>query len=722
MYRYTIKGVVQGVGFRPYIAHACKKKDIRGYVQNVGNGVIAVVDNTAAFEEILRTAPERIRIDSVEIEKVTGMYNDFSIVQSEGSGYAEIPPDIFMCDSCLKDLDNSHNRRFGYFFVTCTACGPRFTLAKGSPFDRKTTTMEEFPMCAECQREYDDLGDRRFHAQTIACCSCGPKLSFFRNGAEVSASHDDTCLRVAAHALRSGEIVAMKGVGGFHLACAVTAQSVRLLNTITHRSDKPYAVLCRDVRMAEGIAHITPKERELLMSPARPIMLLKKKGRFSDPVSELDTVGVMLASTAAHFLLFRHYRKPIVMTSSNESGGPITTKREEQFVPAVLDHSRKIYHSVDDSVMKVIREMPIYIRRSRGFVPTSIGVSSRFRKTILAMGAEMNSAFGLYDGNGKVIMSQHLGNTANADAFNRYKKTIDQFLSFTHIIPDIIACDMHPEYTASVYARNLSDRFSAVLIPVQHHRAHVFGAAAENGLKDFSGIACDGLGFGEDGALWGGEVFNMNERVGHLEYQLQLGGDSAARFPLKMLFSILRKFLSFRDAAKFLEHAYTPDQVAILEKQRVSGLNSSLTSSCGRVLDAAAAFFGLCTERTYDGRGAMMLEAYSGKPYSFKPVFEGNVLLTTPLFEYLVRNNYRDKKRLAATVQYYLAEGLYAIAEKTNKSIVWAGGCAYNRIMTSFFLERGVLMHKNIPSGDGGISFGQICSVLASANARNDIA
>lgn len=718
MYKYTIRGVVQGVGFRPYISNACNKAGLHGYVQNVGDGVIAVVDNNTTFENILKNAPARIRIDSVDIESVEGIYADFKILPSEGFGYAEIPPDIYLCSACLQDLEDSDNRRHDYFFLTCTACGPRFTIARKSPFDRKTTTMDEFVMCSECQREYGDPKDRRFHAQTIACHACGPKMSVFKNGVEVSVHDDDARFRMVAEALRSGEIVAIKGVGGFHLACSVDAKAIQSLNALTHRSGKPYAVLCRDSEMADTIAYITSKEKELLTSSARPIVLLKKKSDLL-PVSELDTIGVMLASTAMHFLLFRYYQKPIVMTSSNLSNEPITTKREQQFTSIIVDHSRKIRNAADDSVIKVVDEVPLYIRRSRGFVPMSLPVRTHCQKTILAMGAEMNNTFGLYDGKGRIVLSQHLGNTANAASFDRYRKTIDRFLGLTKIVPQMIVCDLHPEYNTSLYARELSMRFNIPLISVQHHRAHLWGVASENGLSDFAGIVCDGLGFGEDGTLWGGEVFDANKRIGHLEQHAQLGGDSAARFPLKMLFSIVRKFLSFQEAVKFLEHTYSPEQLSLLEKQRVSGLNSPLTSSCGRILDAAAALLGLCEERTYDGRSAMVLEAHSTEPYDFSPVFDGATLLTTPLFEYLLRNMHRDKRRLAATVQYYLAEGLYALAFQTKKPIVWAGGCAYNRIMTSFLLERGVFLNKNIPAGDGGISFGQICAVLA--DARNDI-
>lgn len=717
MYRYTIKGVVQGVGFRPYVANACKKAHISGYVQNVGHGVIAVVDDAVKLDRILNDAPSRIRIDSIEIETTREHWSGFRILPSKGVGYAEIPPDLYLCEECLCDLDDADNRRWGYHFLTCTACGPRFTIARKSPFDRATTTMDAFPMCPACRREYGDPKDRRFHAQTIACHDCGPKLRLFAHGVETGSS-DEKRIESAAAALASGEVVALKGVGGFHLACRIDSKSVGALNTLTRRTGKPYAVLCRDTAMAKTIARITTEEEELLVSASRPIVLLRKNRKLGS-VSELDTVGVMLASTALHFLLFRHYPKPIVFTSSNLSDEPITTTRQRQFADIVLDHSRVIVNATDDSVMKVIDGTPLFLRRSRGFVPSSIPIDSGYRKTILAVGAEMNATFALYDGNGRITISQHLGNTSHAASFDRYRETIDRFLEYTGIAPQNIVCDLHPGYNTSVYAKELSKRFDAPLRAVQHHRAHVFGAAAENGLECFAGIACDGLGYGDDGTIWGGEIFDGYDRIGHLETQMLLGGDSAARYPLKMLYSIIRKFLTQRDAEMYLRGKYSSWEIPILERQLASGLNSPMTSSCGRILDATAALLGFCDERTYDGRGAMVLESRSGKPYEFRPVFEGSTLLTTPLFEYLISNLHRDKARLAGTVQRYLAEGLFELASRTKKPVVWAGGCAYNRIMTSFMLTHGVLLNKRVPPGDGGISFGQICAFLA--DPRNDV-
>ncbi|MEK9136950.1 MAG: Sua5/YciO/YrdC/YwlC family protein, partial [Bacteroidota bacterium] len=437
--------------------------------------------------------------------------------------------------------------------------------------------------------------------------------------------------------------------------------------------------------------------------------------------SELDTIGIMLPYTPVHHLLFRHYDKPIVMTSSNLSGEPITTETDEQFVPTLLSHNRHIANAADDSVIKVIADQPLFVRRSRGFVPRSMQVTAIGGKTILALGAEMNNTFALCDSAGRLTMSQHMGNTANVVSLDRYKSSIANFLQYARATPDLIVRDLHPSYNTSLYGAELATQFGVPLISVQHHRAHVYAVALEHRLDDFVGIACDGLGYGDDGTVWGGEVFHNGERIGHLEAQVQLGGDAAARYPHRMLYGILRKFLSEQEAATYIEKSFSTTEAHILEQQLQARLNAPLTTSTGRVLDAASALLGLCSERTYDGRPAMTLEAHSGEPYACAPVITDGVLMTTPLFEFLIKHMHKDRTRLAATVQHYIAEGLYTIAVNEHKPIVWAGGCAYNRIMTTLMTERGVLINKEIPPGDGGISAGQIAVALRSANTGNDV-
>jgi hydrogenase maturation protein HypF len=402
------------------------------------------------------------------------------------------------------------------------------------------------------------------------------------------------------------------------------------------------------------------------------------------------------------------------MTSSNISDEPITSSDDAQIVTNMLTHNRKIENPIDDSLVKVIEKKTFQLRRSRGFVPKSIQLNSSCKKQILALGAELSNAFSIYM-DGKVICSQYMGTTSNSETFSHYKKMVQKFLQFTDCKPDIILSDLHPEYNTSRYGEELSESLQIPLIKIQHHKAHAYSVAAEYDVKDFVSIVCDGLGYGEDGTIWGGEIFHNNERVGHLEEHLQLGSDSATQFPAKMLFSILSKFLSQEECRKYLRNYYTEKQLHIMNKQLNKNFNCPSTTSCGRILDAASFLLGFCNERTYEGRPAMLLEANSTDPYEIEPVIKGNVLMTTPLFRFLVDNSEKDKKRLAATVQIYLAKGLYEIASKFNKPIVFSGGCAYNTIMSSFLIKKGVHVNGKVPSGDGGISFGQIAYYLANS-------
>ncbi len=712
-FRFIIKGVVQGVGFRPYIHNACVQAGLSGFVRNTGDGAEVVVSDAEIFRKILASLPPHMRIDSIREEEIASDSTDFHILESTHDGSAEIPPDVFLCNDCLEELGDPQNRRHNYFFLTCTACGPRFTMTESSPYDRATTTMRDFMMCPDCRKEYADPTNRRFHAQTIACHRCGPTLSLYENGKALSFLHDKEILKYVSKALQNDEIVSVKGVGGFHLFCNTNEKTRKKLNALTGRINKPYALLCRDIDMARSIGVISSEEEEQLLSSKRPIVLVKKNSQ-SPEVSELDTVGIMLASTALHILLFKYFPYPLICTSSNIAHAPLTTERAEQFTSLVLNHNREIINATDDSIIKVIQKRPLIIRRSRGFVPQSIRMPSDITTPLLALGAEQNNTFALYDGKGRVTLSQHIGNTTHPDTLHRYCSTIDRFLAYTDIKPGIILCDAHPNYQTSIYGQELAHKLDIPLIPIQHHRAHAYAVAAEHNLNDFVAIICDGLGYGDDGTLWGGEIFENQKRIGHLECHPQLGGDAAGRFPHRMLYSILRSFMTPEEAMTFFDDRFSSRELTLLERQFSEKFHAPLTSSCGRVLDAASALLGICDERTYDGRPAMLLEAISTEPFDITPIIEGSVLKTAPLFRYLIENSHEDKGRLAATVQLYLATGLHAIAAQKNKPIVWAGGCAYNRIMTKYFLSKGVLINQDVPAGDGGISFGQIATYLHS--------
>jgi hydrogenase maturation protein HypF len=716
MYKFYIRGIVQGVGFRPFIYNSCIRQNITGYVKNIGTGVVVDVDDKEKFLQILSQIPPQARIDSYSVTFDDQKFSDFKILESSGEGYSEIPADIYMCKDCLKELNDKDNRRYKYFFITCTNCGPRFSITNKNPYDRINTSMQEYEMCDKCKEEYTNPKNRRYHAQTIACHECGPKL-FLK---QKDTTQTEEVVFKTSKLLKDNAVVAVKGIGGFHLVCRTVPEAVKKLRDITGRSNKPYAVMCKDISMVEDIAQLNNIERELLLSEQRPIVVLKSKKSYPD-VTELDTIGVMLPYTALHYLLFDYIDEPLVMTSSNYPDQPITIDDSKQLTENILTHDRIIENPIDDSVIKVINSKPLFLRRSRGYVPGSITLNENIvikdKKNIkiLSMGAELNNTFAIYN-NESVTLSQYIGNTSNNDTLNNYKTALDKFLKFTHTIPDVILCDAHPEYNTNKYAFELSKKINIPLVKIQHHKAHAYSVAAEYGLTDFAAIICDGLGYGDDGNIWGGEIFHNNKRVGHLEEQYQLGGDSATITPSKMLFSILKKFLDDSEIETLLLKYHTAKELQIMHKQFAEKFNCPITTSCGRILDAAASLLDLCNSRTYDGRPAMVLEAHSSEPYDFEPVIENDILMTTPLFKYLVENIHKDKSRLAATVQHYIAQGMYAIASKYSKSIIFSGGCAYNNIITKFMIERNVFINTKVPSGDGGISFGQISYYLSHDN------
>lgn len=420
-YEFIITGTVQGVGFRPFIYNACTEMGLSGTVQNIGTGVKIIINDKNAFQSILETPPPNARIDHVTITEVIHNITGFSILQSEGVGFSEIPADLNLCDTCRRELFDVNDRRYHYFFMTCTQCGPRFSMAKNSPYDRPTTTMSTFPMCDDCTQEYENPKNRRYHAQTIACHACGPELFLYHDNQKIECTALQA-IEKTAHLLQNDELIAIKGVGGFHVVCNTKPKTIKKLKKLTGRHDKPFALMCRDIPSIKKIANISPLEKELLQSQERPIVVLTKKNVCTD-ISELNSVGIMLPYTALHELLFSFYNAPLVMTSANSAGYPITTMREEQHTAYVLDHTRAISNSVDDSLIKVIADTPLLIRRSRGYVPQSIGIKSKNQQTILALGAEMNGAFALYK-DGRITMSQYIGNTGHPDTFDHYKKTL----------------------------------------------------------------------------------------------------------------------------------------------------------------------------------------------------------------------------------------------------------------------------------------------------------
>jgi hydrogenase maturation protein HypF len=723
MYKIFVQGIVQGVGFRPYIYRKAKERKLVGSVKNIGNGVEIII-NERNFIQKLTDLPPLAKISNYMVMEIQSKkhFSDFSILKSSVTeGETELPTDIFMCHDCLRELKDGKNRRHDYYFITCTNCGPRFTMIEDYPYDRPFTSMHQFKMCPHCKREYTDPLNRRYHAQTIACKKCGPKLHLLSNKNDISGRSDMETIEKAIDLVKSGEILSVKGVGGFHVCSLSDDENVWKVRELFHRLHKPYALMVKDVEMVEKIAYVSEKEKELLQSPQRPIVVLKKKKKDSFKiVSELDTIGVMLPYTALHYLLFDCINEPLLMTSCNIPGEPVSIT--ETIGKYFLTHERRIVNRCDDSVLKVIYDTTFFLRRSRGYTPIPVIFPIDCQDTI-AVGAELNNIICTAKKN-KCYLSQYIGDTSKYETYNFLKDAVMKFIYLTRLKPRIIACDLHPGYNSTIFAKELAHMYNAKLIQIQHHQAHVASVAAEHNITDYAGIAMDGLGYGDDGRLWGGEIFSVRKgntftRVGHLEEQPLLGGDSATIYPKKMLFGILSKILTEKELLKF--RLFDEKESRIYFKILHNNFNVQRTTSTGRILDAVSTLLGLCEKRTYDGRPAMILESIATMPLEFEPVFSRGqgktILMTTPLFDFLLKNK-EKKGKLAATAQMYIAKGLYEIArtalKKKDMPIVFSGGVAYNRMISEFMLQHDVLVNREIPTGDGGICYGQ--AYLANMN------
>ena len=710
MYRFVIRGTVQGVGFRPFIYREATRQGVVGYVRNFGEGVEVVVDSPEFVDNIQRWPP-LASIDAVEQEEVhEGPYETFSIHTSKKSdGETQLPPDIFTCEDCLRELRDPDDRRYGYFFITCTNCGPRFSMIEDYPYDRPTTSMSDFPMCEKCEAEYTEVTDRRYHAQTVACHHCGPRLLLQYNHMTIGTGNDDETVRKSCELLKEGKILSIKGVGGFHIASLARDDVVLRVRQMLNRPEKPFALMVRDMEMARTIADIGEVEEAHLLSPQRPIVVVRKKGKGGlKQVSELDSVGIMLPYTALHYLLFDHLDEALVMTSANMPGEPVAI--EEELGDYFLTHTRRIVNRCDDSVMKVIDGSTQFLRRSRGYAPRPVKLPFSCEDT-LAVGAEMNNVIAITRGT-NAYLSQYIGSTDKYATFEFFKEAVDKMLALTRAKPVRIVADLHPDFNTTRYAKKLAERMGCEFMQVQHHKAHVASVAGEHGLNEYVGIACDGVGYGEDGTIWGGEVFRVQDgsftRIGRLEQVPMLGGDSATRYPKKMLFGILSQAIG---SERLLALDIFPREEAKLYLRQIEqGFNLPFTSSTGRVLDAVAALLGLCDYASYEGRAAMLLESVAKDPLDMEPMINAgdvDVLMTSPLFKELLSRKGKGAGILAATAQAYIARGLLTIAKKPGLPIVFSGGVAYNRMITSILQAEGVYFHRSIPAGDGCISYGQ---------------
>ena len=731
--RILIRGIVQGVGFRPFVFARAGELGIRGTVRNTGSQVEidAWGDRFPVFLEAVSRGPPMARIDSVRVEPLDGSPPPgFTILQStDGALSGLIPPEIATCGECTGDIFDPGGRYRGYWATSCVNCGPRYSIIRGLPYDRERTSMAEFPMCPSCAAEYSDPSCRRHHAQTIACPDCGPRLSLLDATGRPLPSGDP--IGEAAGLLDDGRILAIRGIGGFHISCI--EQSAGQLKRRLGRTEQPFAVMVTPGEL-ERIACVPAEDHEWLESPVRPILVLPKR----DPdvlseVSNLHTLGCMLPYAPLHYLLFARLSHPLlIMTSANHPGYPMVTDTDEAVeklagsVDFFLTHNRPIVNRCDDSV---IRDGFI-IRLSRGIAPkrTRIELGDR---CILGVGPELNSNITIYAG-GFAVTSPHIGHVRNPPTLTYLQETVERIGRFLGARYDVIAHDLHPQFLSTRFARELAAATGAALVPVQHHRAHVAAVTTDPCI----GITIDGVGYGDDGRVWGGEIFSGAvpdlERVAHLEEVPMPGGDAATRFPERMLYGILPG-----DGTRSLLAGRGWDDIAlgVLERQVERSVGIAWTSSTGRVLDAVAAMLGTCRERTYDGEPAMRLESLAtrGTPREWPLEYgtrDGRRILSTRALTCLAFGEFTrtadlarpDREKaiagIAASFQHNLARGIAALAvgaagEQGIPTVVLSGGVAYNRAIRETIRKEitgaglTFLMNPEYPLGDGCISFGQ---------------
>ena len=751
--RISVRGMVQGVGFRPFVYRLAHKYSLAGWVRNTsGNVQIEVEGKEESIDGFLAglktEAPPMASIEEIAIVPLPPKgYASFEIRKShaEEGKYQLVSPDIATCQACKKEILSLSDRRYHYPFTNCTNCGPRFTIIEDIPYDRPRTTMRRFQMCPECQREYDDPLDRRFHAQPNACPKCGPSLELVDSkGSPIKCSD---VIQTASGLLKEGKILAIKGLGGFHLACdATNDEAVKVLRDRKKRPYKPLAVMMTSLQEIKQHCFVSSEEERLLLSPQCPIVLLRWKGESSvshEVAPGLKYLGVMLPYTPLHHLLLREANLPLVMTSGNLSEEPICKDNDEALrrLGGIADyfllHNRDIYAKYDDSVYIVERGNPQAIRRARGYAPYPIFLPFKARQ-VLACGAELKNTFCLTKDQ-HAFLSQHIGDMENEETLEHFENTIELYKRLFRIKPEIIAYDLHPEYLATKYAVELKAQGGQGLrfIPVQHHHAHLVSCLVENNVQQPAiGVAFDGTGYGADGTIWGGEFLVADwkcfERAGHLEYVPMPGGAAAISKPYRMALSYLYTLLGQDVSLEGLPilSEINPNELALIKRQLERRLNSPLTSSAGRLFDAISALVGVRGTVDYEAQAAIELEMLAPNEvskldsdlYPFSIVGEeGCKVVKLGELISAVAEEVKNRvpvpiisARFHKTMAQIIVQMCQLIAKETGINLVaLSGGVFQNRLLFRLTTEAlqgegfQVLTHRLVPCNDGGISLGQ---------------
>jgi hydrogenase maturation protein HypF len=760
-----VRGVVQGVGFRPFVYRTAVACGLRGDVRNAGGQVTIRVygpgDALATFlRRLVLQAPAEARVDGVTTvplgpgDEVGGFHVLASTAGDDldDPGGRDVPPDLATCDACLRELFDPADRRFRYPFVNCTDCGPRATIVADLPYDRARTTMARFPMCPDCAAEYADPADRRFHAEPIACPACGPRLSW--RPATGTGAYGEAALLAAVGAVAAGGVVAVKGIGGYQLVCDATdPAAVARLRTVKGRARKPFAVMVPDLAAAGRIAWLDPGERTLLAAVARPIVLVARRAgaALADGVAPgLPEVGVFLPYSPLHHLLLRELARPLVVTSGNRGDEPIAIDPASAarvigpLVDGMLDHDRPILSRYDDSVARVVAGGPRVIRRARGYAPAALPLPVPAREPVLAAGAQLKHTAAVAAG-GRVVLTPHTGDLENAETHAAFEQGLARLTRWCRATPTVVAHDLHPGYLSTQYAKS---RFPADRrIAVQHHHAHVAAVAAEHGLAEpFLGIAYDGLGLGDDGTLWGGEVFVATyagyRRVGRFGRAPLPGGEAAVRRPARMALGYLFGAedlgagcgLAGRAAelAGDLLARLDPREVAVVRRMVERRVNAPYASSAGRLFDAVASLLGVADDSGYEGEAAIRLAAAAGdrpppEALRWRLVRRGDLWVYDPsvtLLDALERAGREPPGLVAARFHATVVAATVALAEAARPACPTATVCLGGGVFQNRRLATGVLaalagagfepyLGGLVPVNDGGISYGQ--AVVAAA-------
>lgn len=751
--KILITGRVQGVGFRPAVYRIAVRLDLTGFIYNNSKGVVIELQGKQAkiaeFTDRLQTKdkPPLAQIkncETTELAIVEGE-NKFVIKTSISGGTAlsEVSADMTVCGDCLSEMAEKKDFRYRYPFINCTNCGPRYSIVKSIPYDRCNTTMSIFPMCDKCSTQYTDVTDRRFHAQPVACPECGPKVWLTDSKGQTIAKENYKVISEAVKMLLEGNILAIKGVGGFHLAVnALDEKAVRRLRERKKRDHKPFAVMAASIEKIKEYAIVSDQAQQVLKTPQSPIVLLPKKAdsQIAPSVAKgVCTYGFMLCYAPLHYLLFAEGLDVLIMTSGNISDEPLICKNKLALeklglvADAFLMHDREIYRQVDDSIIHLVGDEPVLLRRARGYMPTPIISERSSPKDIFAAGADMKNTFCLIKNN-QLICSEHIGDLADAEVYHHYVKSIEHLKGLFEVEPKVAVCDLHPGYLSTSYVHSLN---GIEVVSVQHHWAHITSVLAEHNLDGpVIGLTADGTGYGTDGAIWGCECLIASlknfDRFGHLAYYTLAGADKASKEAIRPVLGLLKKIWGNEfelDKFSWLLKQIEPDgdKIKVILKQIEKQINCVETSSLGRVFDAVAAMLGLGSYNNFDAQLPMALEAVVAQTieeaYSFELTTNSRSILQLDVSK-MIRQLVDDIKRkvenpiISAKFHNCLAEGLVAMVvkarEKTGLEIVaLSGGVFCNRYLLNrvvYLLKKNhfsVLFNKDVPSNDGGIALGQ---------------